>query len=57
MDFPERKTQLWLPKSSEVYLDFQGHRFRRLHHFTDFKLFSVETRDEVAPPKVTERHP
>jgi VWFA-related protein len=51
VDFPERKTQLWLPKSAELYLDFRGHRFRRRHNFTDFKLFSVETKDQITPPK------
>jgi VWFA-related protein len=51
VDFPERNIRLWLPKSAELYVDFRGHRFRRRHHFTDFKLFSVETRQEIAPPK------
>jgi VWFA-related protein len=57
VDFPERKTQLWLPKSAELYLDFRGHRSRRVHQFTDFKLFSVETREEISPPKGNEPHP
>jgi hypothetical protein len=51
VDFPERNIRLWLPKRTELYVDFRGHRFRRRHHFTDFKLFSVETRQEITPPK------
>lgn len=51
VDFPERKVQLWLPKSAELFLDFHGHRIRRRHYFTDFKLFSVETQQQIAPPK------
>ncbi len=51
VDFPERNIRLWLPKSAELYVDFRGHRFRRRHYFTDFKLFSVETRQEITPPK------
>jgi hypothetical protein len=50
VNFPERKVQLWLPKNAEMYLDYRGHRFRRQHNFTDFKLFSVETKQEIARP-------
>jgi tetratricopeptide (TPR) repeat protein len=32
--------QLWLPSSTELYMDFLGRRFYRKHSFTDFKLFS-----------------
>ncbi len=48
--FQDRNVQLWLPKSAELYLEYRGHRFRREHHFTNFKLFSVETNDEITPP-------
>ncbi len=34
--------QLWLPASTELYMDFQGHRFYREHSFTDFQIFSVK---------------
>jgi hypothetical protein len=45
--------QLWLPSSTELYMDFQGRRFYRKHSFTDFQLFSVETQSHVADPKQT----
>ena len=43
--------QLWLPSSTELYLDFQGHRFYRKHSFTDFKIFSVDTQYQISNPK------
>jgi hypothetical protein len=49
--FPSNNLQLWLPSSTELYMDFKGQRFYRRHSFTDFKLFSVDTRYEVADPK------
>ena len=44
--FPERQTELWLPASAELYLDFAGRRFYRKHSFTDFTLFSVDVEQE-----------
>jgi hypothetical protein len=49
--------QLWLPSSTELYMDFQGRRFYRRHSFTDFKLFSVDTQSEIAGPKKTAADP
>ena len=43
--------QLWLPSSTELYMDFQGRRFYRKHAFTDFKIFSVDSQYQVADPK------
>lgn len=48
---PALKLQLWLPSSTELYLDFQGHRFYRKHSFTDFKIFSVDTQYQISNPK------
>jgi hypothetical protein len=50
---PTGKLQLWLPASTEVYMDFQGRRFYRKHSFTDFKIFSVDTQYHLADPKET----
>jgi hypothetical protein len=47
------KLQLWLPSSTELYMDFQGRRFYRKHSFTDFRIFSVDTQYQVADPKKT----
>jgi len=48
---PETKREIWLPSSSELYLDFLGHRFYRRHSFTDFKFFSVKTQQTFGDPK------
>ena len=48
---PETKREIWLPSSSELYLDFLGHRFYRRHSFTDFKFFSVKTQQTFGEPK------
>jgi hypothetical protein len=48
---PSGKMQLWLPSSTELYMDFQGRRFYRKHSFTDFKIFSVDSQYRVAERK------
>jgi hypothetical protein len=45
--------QMWLPSSTELFMDFQGSRFYRRHFFTDFKLFSVGTDYKITNPKET----
>ena len=45
--------RLWLPSSTELYMDFQGRRFYRKHAFTDFKIFSVDTQYHIADRKET----
>ena len=45
--------QLWLPSSTELFMDFHGHRFYRKHIFTDFKLFSVDSDYKITAPKET----
>jgi tetratricopeptide (TPR) repeat protein len=48
-----KNPQLWLPSSTELYMDFQGRRFYRKHSFTDFKIFSVDTQYQITAPKGT----
>jgi tetratricopeptide (TPR) repeat protein len=48
-----KNLQLWLPSSTELYMDFQGRRFYRRHSFTDFRIFSVDTQFQVTDPKET----
>jgi hypothetical protein len=47
VDFPAKKLQLWLPQQTEIYLDLRGHRYRFSNHYTDFKLFSVDSNQKV----------
>jgi len=49
--FPKSKVEIWLPASTELYMDFQGHRFYRRHTFTDFNLFSVKIDQQFGDPK------
>ena len=39
--------QLWLPQSAELHVERQGRRYYRRHTFTDYKLFTVETTQNV----------
>jgi len=51
--FEEGKDELWLPSSTELYMDFRGHRFYRRHRFTDFRLFSVTIQLTFGAPNRT----
>ena len=51
---PESRGEIWLPSSSELYLDFLGHRFFRRHSFTDLKFFSVKVQQTFGDPKESE---
>ena len=48
---PESKAEIWLPSSTEMYMDFLGHRFYRQHSFTDLKFFSVKVQQTIGDPK------
>lgn len=57
VEFSKRKVQLWLPQTTDLYLDFAGHRSHRRHSFSDFELFWVDTAQAVKEPRVfTESH-
>jgi len=40
--FPKKNTELWLPKSAEVYMFFKGRRYYRKHSFEKYMLFWVD---------------
>ena len=48
---PESKREIWLPSSTEMYMDFIGHRFYRRHSFTDLRFFSVKVQQTFGDPK------
>ena len=50
--FEEGKVEIWLPSTSELYMDFHGHRFYRRHRFADFQLFSVTFQLTFGAPKL-----
>jgi hypothetical protein len=49
--FHSRKQQLWLPQSAEMYMERRSQRFYRIHTFTDFKIYTVETEQNIRAPK------
>jgi tetratricopeptide (TPR) repeat protein len=49
--FRTRDQQLWLPQTAELYVDWNGHRFYRRHTFSNFKIFSTDSTEEVHAPK------
>jgi hypothetical protein len=49
--FHSRKQQLWLPQSAEIYMERHSQRFYRIHTFTDFKIYTVETDQSIHAPK------
>jgi len=51
--FPSRNLELWLPKSAVAYTDYVKRRTIIEHTFSDFQLFSVETRQVIEKPKET----
>jgi hypothetical protein len=51
VEFRNRKAQLWLPESADLYMDFRGHGYHHRHSFSDFLLFSVEATQEIQAPK------
>lgn len=48
---PDAKREVWLPESTEMYMDFLGRRFYRRHDFTDIKFFSVRVEQTISDPK------
>ncbi len=49
--FRKTNTELWLPKTAEVYIYFHGQRYYRKHTFGKYMLFSVDAEDKVHEAK------
>jgi hypothetical protein len=48
--FEKKNASLWLPKSAEIYFDFQRHRYHRRHSFDHYMLFSVDVNEKCKDP-------
>jgi hypothetical protein len=46
-----RKLELWLPQRVEAYWEISSRRVILYHTFSNFKLFSVDTEQNVEKPK------
>ena len=49
--FASTGEEVWLPQSAEVYVERHGKRYYRRHSFQDFRLFNVDTAQNVKAPK------
>ena len=50
--FRRHDEELWLPQSAEIFLDFNGRRIHRRHHFNNYLLFSVDDEQKISAPTV-----
>jgi tetratricopeptide (TPR) repeat protein len=50
--FQKKNTELWLPKTAELYFDFRKHRYYRRHSFDHYMLFSVDSNQKISVPKI-----
>jgi hypothetical protein len=48
--FEKKNASLWLPKSAEIYFEFQRHRYHRRHSFDHYMLFSVDVKEKDKDP-------
>jgi tetratricopeptide (TPR) repeat protein len=53
--FKKNHTQLWLPKSAELYFDFRRRFHYRRETFENYKLFSVGTMQKIDLPTISEK--
>ena len=50
VDFKKRNVQLWLPESATLYIGYHGKRYQRVHNFSRFQLFWIDTEQTVKDP-------
>jgi hypothetical protein len=50
IDFQKSHVRLWLPASASLYLSYRGHRYERVHNFSQFQLFSVDAARVIKEP-------
>jgi Flp pilus assembly protein TadD len=51
VQFRNRKVEMWLPQSAELYFDWRGMRIHRRHSFSNYLLFAVDERQRISDPK------
>ncbi len=49
--FSHDNEEIWLQNNAEVFMDFHGHRYRRVHTFSNYQLFSVDVSSKDSAPK------
>lgn len=49
--FATRNVNLWLPQSVDISVHLGGKQFSARHHYSDYRLFVVDTGQKIAKPK------
>lgn len=55
VQFTGRDEKLWLPRTVDLYVERRGRRYYRRHTFKDFRLFTVETTQNIQLAKESYR--
>lgn len=50
VEFKKRHLNLWLPDNATMYIAYRGHRYERIHNFSQFQLFWIDTEQMVKDP-------
>jgi tetratricopeptide (TPR) repeat protein len=50
--FVSHNQELWLPESADIYFDYAHRRMHRRHYFRDYRLFAVDEKQQISPPKI-----
>jgi hypothetical protein len=50
VEFRNRNLQLWLPDTATLYIGYRGRRYERVHTFSRFQLFWIDTGQTVKDP-------
>ena len=54
VEFDGGSLKFWLPQEVRIMVDWRGRVLRNEHHYSDFKLFNVESKEEIKRPSVPE---
>ncbi len=50
VEFAKLRFSLWLPKIVSMDIGYRGHHYQRVHSFSHFQLFLVDTEEKVKEP-------
>ena len=50
VEFLKRHVRLWLPESTSLYIAYRGRQYERVHRFSQFQLFLVDSAEAVKEP-------
>ena len=53
VEFREPRVRLWLPEKTSLYVSYRGHHYERIHKFSGFQLFSVDSTEAVTEPSAS----